>query len=63
MTVCDNAKESCPIFPGRTELIHWSIEDPAAVEGPEEQRLATFRRIRDELRGRLRSFVEHQVDK
>ena len=63
ITVCDNAKESCPIFPGRSNRIHWSIEDPAAVEGSEEQRLAAFRRIRDELREGLRSFLEHRVEK
>lgn len=63
ITVCDNAKESCPIFPGRTNRIHWSIGDPAAVEGSEEQRLAAFRRIRDELREGLRSFLEHRVEK
>ena len=43
ITVCDNAKESCPIFPAKTKRIHWSIEDPAAVQGSEEERLAAFR--------------------
>lgn len=61
ITVCDNAKESCPIFPAKTKRIHWSIEDPAAVRGSEEQRLAAFRSIRDALRERLRGFVEHQT--
>src|ERR1035437_6222291 len=54
ITVCDNARESCPIFPATTKRIHWSLEDPAAVQGTEEQRLAEFRRIRDPLRA-LRS--------
>jgi arsenate reductase (thioredoxin) len=58
ITVCDNAKESCPVFPARTQRIHWSIEDPAPVQGSEEERLAVFRRIRDELRSRLRSFAQ-----
>jgi len=58
ITVCDNAKQSCPVFPGRTKRIHWSIEDPAAVQGSEEERLAAFRRIRDELRARLRDFAQ-----
>ena len=53
ITVCDNAKQSCPIYPAKTKRIHWSIEDPAAVQGSEAERLAAFRRIRDELRRRL----------
>jgi arsenate reductase len=53
VTVCDNAKASCPVFSGTTKRIHWSFDDPAAVEGSQEQRLAAFRRVRDELRGRL----------
>ncbi len=56
LTVCDNAKESCPIFPGGTIRLHQSFEDPAAVEGTEQERLAAFRRVRDELREYLRSF-------
>jgi arsenate reductase len=58
ITVCDNAKESCPVFPATTKRIHWSLADPAAVQGSEEERLAAFRRIRDELRSRLRQFIE-----
>jgi arsenate reductase len=56
LTVCDNAKESCPIFPGGTAAIHRNFEDPAALQGSEEERLAVFRRVRDELREYLRSF-------
>ena len=63
ITVCDNAKESCPIFPAKTKRIHWSIEDPAAVQGSEEERLAAFRRIRDELRARLEAFTRGEVEK
>ncbi len=58
ITVCDNASESCPIFSGKAERIHWSFEDPAAVEGSEEMRLGSFRKIRDQIAARLRSFVE-----
>ncbi len=49
VTVCDNAKERCPIFPGASTFIHWSLEDPAAAEGTHEERLAVFRRVRDEI--------------
>ena len=63
ITVCDNAKESCPIFPAKTKRIHWSIEDPAAVQGSDEERLTAFRRIRDELRARLQAFTRGEVEK
>ena len=56
LTVCDNTKESCPIFPGGTVMIHRSFEDPAALEGSEEERLAFFGRVRDELRRYLQGF-------
>lgn len=61
ITVCDNARESCPAFPGKAKRIHWSIEDPAAVQGSGEQRLAAFRRARDELRGRLQDFTQEKA--
>jgi arsenate reductase len=56
LTVCDNAKESCPIFPGQAVRIHRSVDDPAALQGTEEERLAIFRRVRDELRTYLSHF-------
>lgn len=58
LTVCDNAKESCPIFPGKAKTIHHSFEDPATVEGTEEERLAAFRRVRDQLRLYFASFPQ-----
>jgi arsenate reductase (thioredoxin) len=54
VTVCDDAKEACPYFPGDRQL-HWSFDDPSAAEGPEEERLEVFRRIRDEIALRIRS--------
>jgi arsenate reductase len=54
LTVCDNAKESCPIFPGGAVRIHRNFEDPAASDGTDEERLALFRRVRDEIRDYLR---------
>ena len=59
ITVCDNANEQCPVFPGKTERIHWSFEDPAAAGGDEQARLAVFRRVRDQIRDRLRRFADH----
>jgi arsenate reductase (thioredoxin) len=56
LTVCDNAKESCPVFPGRAERIHNAFEDPAAFQGTEEERLALFRRARNEIRDYLKTF-------
>lgn len=56
LTVCDNAKESCPIFPGHANRLHRNFEDPAAAPGSEQERLAVFRRVRDEIRDFLRRF-------
>jgi arsenate reductase len=58
ITVCDNANEQCPVFPGKTKRIHWSFEDPAAVQGDEPARLAVFRRVRDEIKTRLQDFTQ-----
>lgn len=58
LTVCDNARETCPIYPGQTNRIHRNFEDPAAVEGSEEERLASFRRVRDQIREYLRAFPQ-----
>jgi arsenate reductase (thioredoxin) len=57
ITVCDNANESCPIFPGKTQRIHWSFEDPAHLPGTEEERVAAFRRIRDQIRTHFKANV------
>jgi arsenate reductase (thioredoxin) len=56
LTVCDNAKESCPAFPGHEQRIHKAFEDPAALQGTEEERLALFRRVRNEIRDYLKTF-------
>lgn len=57
ITVCDNAKEACPVFPAATTLIHWSFTDPAAVEGDEPTRLNAFRQIRDEIAVRFKGWL------
>ena len=57
VTVCDHARESCPVFPGHTQRLHCPFEDPAAVEGTEEQRKEAFRKIRDRIHGRIMVFL------
>ncbi|MBS1797935.1 MAG: arsenate reductase ArsC [Acidobacteria bacterium] len=57
ITVCDNAKENCPVFPGKTKRIHWSFDDPAEATGGDAEILAVFRRVRDEIKDRLADFV------
>ena len=56
LTVCDNANESCPVFPGQTKRIHKAFEDPAAFQGTVTERLALFRRVREEIRDYLKKF-------
>lgn len=63
IVVCDKAARSCPsIWPGspRMETLHWAFDDPAAVEGSDEEKLAAFRRVRDEIRARLTEWVAQQ---
>ena len=63
VTVCDNARDTCPVFPAGTERIHWSFEDPAAVEGSETKRLEAFRRTRDLIHARVKVFYrDHAVE-
>ena len=57
ITVCDIAKESCPIFPGKAQSIHWSFEDPAAAAGAEEERLNVFRKVRDAIQEKIKMFL------
>jgi arsenate reductase len=57
ITVCDGANEACPVFPGARTRLHWSFEDPSAAGGTEAERLAVFRRVRDEIRARLESWL------
>lgn len=57
ITVCDQARQSCPVFPGVHETLHWGYEDPAEAEGSEEERLAVFRRVFIGLGERIRLFI------
>ena len=61
ITVCDNAAEECPVFPGAPQRAHWSLPDPAAVSGTGQEKLGAFRKVRDELERRIQSFVNSGV--
>ena len=61
ITVCDDAKEACPYFPGAATQIHWRFDDPAAATGSEDERLAVFRRVRDEISEQIEGFVRDHV--
>ena len=58
ITVCDRAKETCPIFPASSVQLHWSFEDPAGAVGTIEERQRVFRRVRDEIAERIRPFID-----
>ena len=60
ITVCDDANERCPFVPGTVKRLHWSFEDPSRAGGDEDQRLAVFRRVRDQIHERLADWVEAQ---
>jgi arsenate reductase (thioredoxin) len=57
VTVCDQARQACPVFPGVHESLHWGYEDPAAVEGSEERRLIAFRSTLTMMAERIQSFI------
>lgn len=61
ITVCDNAAENCPVFPGKAERMHWSLPDPAAVSGTDEERLAAFRAVRAELERRFFAWMSDEI--
>ena len=57
ITVCDNAKQTCPVFPGKYKKIHWDLENPAEASGSEEDRLVVFRKIRDQIQNNISEFL------
>ena len=62
ITVCNNAKETCPYFPTKAKLFHHNFEDPSKVNGTEEEIAASFRKVRKEIKGYCRKFVEENID-
>jgi arsenate reductase (thioredoxin) len=58
ITVCDNAREHCPIFPGTSRREHWPFEDPAHAKGSPVEVREVFRRVRDEIGAKVREFAE-----
>lgn len=62
ITVCGHADQACPIFPGQVNRHHWPFDDPAHATGTEEERLAVFRRVRDEIRRRFEAYAAGRRD-
>jgi len=63
ITVCDRARDACPVFPGETERLHWSFPDPSAVVGTDEERLNAFRAVRDGLERHILRFIDERRGK
>lgn len=57
VTVCDSAKETCPVFPGAKETLHWPFPDPADAQGTEDEQLVIFRSVRDQIQARILSYL------
>ena len=58
VTVCDDSRESCPYFPGAAKQLHWSFPDPSAAVGTNDERLAVFRQVRDDISRSVRNFID-----
>ena len=61
ITVCGNADERCPYFPGMGTRLHWPFEDPAAFEGPEYEKIEQFRKIRDQIKEKIQSWLDAEA--
>ena len=57
ITVCDSARESCPTFPGAKQVLHWPFEDPAYADGTDDEKRAVFRKVRDQIRQRISTYL------
>jgi arsenate reductase len=60
ITVCSNAEEKCPTFPGVSTRLHWPFDDPAAVSGSQEEQLAKFREVRDQIEAKIKSWLKER---
>ena len=63
VTVCDNARESCPVWPGQPIVAHWSSPDPAAVEGSDEEKYRAFKEVATQINQRLQRFTSLPLEK
>lgn len=63
ITVCGNADQACPTFPGQVNRHHWGFDDPAHATGTDEEKLATFRRVRDEIRRVFEAYAAGRSDR
>ncbi len=62
ITVCGNADQACPLFPGQVNRYHWGFDDPAHAEGTEEEQMEVFRRVRDEIRRVFEAYAAGRRD-
>ena len=62
ITVCGNADQACPMFPGQVNRHHWGFDDPAHAEGSDEEKMQVFRRVRDEIRRVFEAYAAGQID-
>jgi arsenate reductase len=62
VTVCDHAKEACPVLPGVGCTLHWPFEDPAEVTGTDDEKMIQFRKIRDQIKDKIESFLTREED-
>jgi arsenate reductase len=63
ITVCGNADQACPMFPGQVNRHHWGFDDPAHATGTDEEKLAVFRRVRDEIRRVFEAYAAGRLDR
>jgi len=63
VTVCDYARQTCPVFPGKYQKLHWNLEDPAEAQGKEEERLLIFRKVRDQIKENILKFLNLSKDR
>ena len=60
VTVCDNAKQACPILPGVKQMLHWPFEDPADATGTDDEKMESFRLVRDQIQAKIAEFLKAQ---